>query len=71
MADHCMNQIRQALQCRPDLSPAAMHIYPDKDGELFWLGNAKKHSCYNWDRLMDWAHERRRGRFGFWEDHDG
>lgn len=48
-----------------------MHIYPDADGAKFWLGNAKKHSCYDWNALMDWAEERRRGSLGFWEDHDG
>lgn len=55
---HCMNHIRQSLQCRPDLSPAAMHIYEDVDGSKFFLGNAKMHSCYDWDAIMQWAGER-------------
>ncbi|KAK6707500.1 hypothetical protein SNK04_008483 [Fusarium graminearum] len=52
---HCMNHIRQSLQCRPDLSPAAMHVFQDTDGSQFFLGNAKSHSCYDWQSIMDWA----------------
>ncbi|CAG7554469.1 unnamed protein product [Fusarium equiseti] len=55
---HCMNHIRQSLQCRPDLSPAAMHVFKDTDGSQFILGNAKSHSCYNWQSIMDWAEAR-------------
>jgi hypothetical protein len=58
--DHCMNHIRQALQCRPDLSPAAMHVIKDTDGSMYWLGNAKQHSCYNWANIMDWGKGRTR-----------
>ncbi|GKT97831.1 hypothetical protein FLAG1_00169 [Fusarium langsethiae] len=55
---HCMNHIRQSLQCRPDLSPAAMHVFLDTDGSQFFLGNAKSHSCYDWQSIMDWAEAR-------------
>jgi hypothetical protein len=55
---HCMNHIRQSLQCRPDLSPAAMHVFVDTDGSQFFLGNAKSHSCYDWQSIMDWAEAR-------------
>lgn len=56
--DHCLNHIRQALQCQPDLSPAAMSVFTDTDGSQFFLGNAKRHSCYNWDSIMAWAKAR-------------
>ncbi|KAL6924720.1 hypothetical protein FSHL1_001970 [Fusarium sambucinum] len=55
---HCMNHIRQSLQCRPDLSPAAMHVFLDTDESEFFLGNAKSHSCYDWQSIMDWAEAR-------------
>lgn len=61
---HCMNHIRQSLQCRPDLSPAAMHVYRDADGSQFFLGNAKSHSCYDWQSIMDWA-EARESKLGY------
>lgn len=56
--DHCMNHIRQSLQCRPDLSPAAMHVFDDLDGKYF-LGNAERHTCYDWDSIMRWAAARK------------
>lgn len=56
--DHCLNHIRQALQCRPDFSPAAMNVYTDTDGSGFFLGNAKRHSCYDWNSVMSWAKAR-------------
>lgn len=59
--DHCMNHIRQALQCRPDLSPAAMHVLEDTDGSKFFLGNAQRHTCYDWGSILDWAGARKSG----------
>jgi len=53
--DHCMNHIRQSLQCRPDLSPAAMHVFADFDGSKYFLGNAERHTCYDWESIMRWA----------------
>ncbi|KAG9528103.1 hypothetical protein KCU93_g4526, partial [Aureobasidium melanogenum] len=53
--DHCMNHIRQSLQCRPDLSPAAMHVFDDTNGSKYFLGNAEKHTCYDWESIMQWA----------------
>jgi hypothetical protein len=57
--DHCMNHIRQSLQCRPDLSPAAMHVFADFDGSKYFLGNAEKHTCYDWESIMRWAAARK------------
>lgn len=57
--DHCMNHIRQSLQCRPDLSPAAMHVFADFDGSKYFLGNAEKHTCYDWESVIDWAAARK------------
>jgi len=62
--DHCLNHIRQALQCRPDFSPAAMSVFTDTDGSEFFLGNAKRHSCYDWNSVMAWA-EAREAELGF------
>ncbi|KAF2998483.1 hypothetical protein E8E13_002975 [Curvularia kusanoi] len=59
--DHCLNHIRQTLQCRPDFSPAAMSIFTDTDGAQFFLGNSKRHTCVDWSKVMTWAQERERG----------
>lgn len=56
--DHCLNHIRQALQCRPDLGAAAMKVYTDKDGSKYFLGNAEVHSCLDWEAVVGWAQER-------------
>ncbi|KAH0284582.1 hypothetical protein KCU62_g8174, partial [Aureobasidium sp. EXF-3399] len=53
--DHCMNHIRQSLQCRPDLSAAAMHVFEDLEGSKYFLGNAEQHTCYDWESIMRWA----------------
>jgi hypothetical protein len=50
--DHCMNHIEQSLQCRPDLSPAAMHGFKDLDGSKYFLGNAERHTCSDWESIM-------------------
>jgi len=57
--NHCMNHIRQSLQCRPDLSPAAMHVFQDLDGSKYFLGNAERHTCYDWESIMRWAATRK------------
>jgi hypothetical protein len=57
--DHCMNHIRQSLQCRPDLSHAAMHLFDDSDGSKYFLGNAGRHDCYDWESIMQWAAARK------------
>jgi hypothetical protein len=59
--DHCMNHIRQNLQCRPDLSAAAMHVFDDQDGSKFFLGNSGTHSCYDWNSILKWAGQRELG----------
>ncbi|KAL5119909.1 hypothetical protein ACEQ8H_002271 [Pleosporales sp. CAS-2024a] len=56
--DHCLNHVRQALQCRPDFSPAAMQVVTDTDGAQFFVGNARRHSCYDWSSVVAWAEAR-------------
>ena len=67
--DHCLNHIRQSLQCRPDLAPAAMKRHVAADGQVFYLGNAEEHSCYDWSNIRSWLDERRESELGAWENH--
>ncbi|KAE8444808.1 hypothetical protein EG329_014268, partial [Mollisiaceae sp. DMI_Dod_QoI] len=53
--DHCLNHIRQSLQCHPDLSPIAMKQLRKRGGEIFFLGNAKSHTCADWDGISNWV----------------
>ena len=66
--DHCLNHIRQSLQCRPDLTPAAMKKHVAADGKEFYLGNAEVHSCYDWRKIRSWLNERRESELGAWEN---
>ena len=66
--DHCLNHIRQSLQCRPDLAPAAMKKHVTTDGEEFYLGNAEEHSCYDWSKIRSWLDTRRESELGAWEN---
>jgi hypothetical protein len=63
--DHCLNHIRQSLQCHPDLSPIALKQLRKRDGEIFFLGNAKAHTCADWGAIKKWI-DGRLVEFGGW-----
>lgn len=49
---HCVDLLRQALMCRPDLT------IEEKDDDLGGVtGFGTVHSCYDWDRLVGWVKE--------------
>jgi Mycotoxin biosynthesis protein UstYa len=66
--DHCLNHIRQNLQCHPDLSPAAMTKQISSTGDVFFLGNSEKHTCRDWNEIRRWVDERRMSELGAWEE---
>jgi hypothetical protein len=66
--DHCLNHIRQSLQCHPDLSPAAMTKQVSATGKVFYLGNAKRHTCLDWTEIERWVYERRMSKLGAWDE---
>lgn len=65
---HCLNHIRQSLQCRPDLTPAPMKRFLTAEGHDLYLADARRHSCLNWDAIREWLDERRRSDLGGWEN---
>jgi len=55
--DHCIDQIRQALQCHADLTPVPM--LPIQGSGAF-IGNGEVHTCRDFDRVREWVGERAR-----------
>ncbi|PQK15761.1 hypothetical protein BB8028_0006g00830 [Beauveria bassiana] len=62
--DHCVEYIREALMCQPDLSMVTFRWinntaqHSDKSG--FWPTNydVDRHRCANWEALDSWAGQR-------------
>ncbi|XWX00529.1 hypothetical protein V2A60_008549 [Cordyceps javanica] len=62
--DHCVEYIREALMCQPDLSMVTFRWinntaqHEDKSG--FWPTNfdVDRHRCANWEALDSWAGQR-------------
>lgn len=52
--DHCIDQIRQALQCHADLTPVPMQVA----GSGIIIGNGEVHTCRDFDRIREWVSER-------------
>lgn len=53
--DHCMDQIRQTIQCHGDLSPVL--VYAWKGFEL-GIGRGTKHTCRKWEPIRKWMDDR-------------
>ncbi|GAB7353816.1 hypothetical protein MBLNU459_g4192t1 [Dothideomycetes sp. NU459] len=54
--DHCLDSIRQALMCNPDLSLVTFDWLPDY--EKPWPNFDGKHECADWGKVHDWAQGR-------------
>ncbi|PVH79279.1 hypothetical protein DL98DRAFT_461279 [Cadophora sp. DSE1049] len=66
--DHCLNRIRQSLQCHPDLSPAAMKKHVLASGKTIYLGNAERHTCTDWSEIRQGVDERIDSGLGYWDE---
>ncbi|KAL1860561.1 hypothetical protein VTK73DRAFT_7288 [Phialemonium thermophilum] len=55
IADHCINHIRQSLQCHADLTPMEWRL----SGSKVILKTDTPHTCRNFDRIHAWAQSRR------------
>jgi hypothetical protein len=54
--DHCIDSLRLALQCRPDLGLISFKWI--KDYIRPWPDFRSYHTCRNWDDILEWARER-------------
>ncbi|KAI8632404.1 hypothetical protein F5Y19DRAFT_492239 [Xylariaceae sp. FL1651] len=55
-AQHCLDRLRQSIQCRGDIS-VATYLWDQR--QAFPIANfTSLHECVNWDALHAWAHGR-------------
>lgn len=55
-AAHCLNSLRQSIQCAGDVSLLTMKWVPyNREPTANFTG---PHQCVNWDGIQDWAHDR-------------
>ncbi|KAH6658596.1 hypothetical protein BKA67DRAFT_514057 [Truncatella angustata] len=47
---HCINHIRQALQCHSDLTPMEWRL----EGSNVILNTDTRHTCRDWDKIHAW-----------------
>lgn len=52
--DHCINHIRQALQCQSDLTPMEWKL----EGNKVILKTDTMHTCRDWTKIHEWASSR-------------
>lgn len=55
--DHCLDQLRQAIQCHGDLSPVPLYNHP---GVPIGLGVGQTHTCRKWEPIREWMDDRKR-----------
>ena len=52
--DHCIDHLRQAIQCHSDLTPMNW----ERQGNKLILKPDTKHTCRNFDKIHKWTLER-------------
>ncbi|KIJ48692.1 hypothetical protein M422DRAFT_162401, partial [Sphaerobolus stellatus SS14] len=60
-AFHCVEYIRQALMCNPDVSMNVWNWYDDLKGVRG--SSHQAHTCVNFSKLQEWARERQISKF--------
>lgn len=53
--DHCIDHLRQVVQCGGDLSPAPFYAWK---GFAFAIATGKTHTCRKFDKIREWMSER-------------
>ncbi|EPE33090.1 hypothetical protein GLAREA_06102 [Glarea lozoyensis ATCC 20868] len=54
---HCIEQLRQTIQCAGDLTPVPLRPYGDADNVQL-IGTPMAHTCRDWDVFRRWYSER-------------
>jgi len=54
--DHCIDYLRQTLQCSADITPAPVMYYPSADTRI--SNFEQVHTCRNFERLLEWVSEK-------------
>ncbi|CAG8975630.1 hypothetical protein HYALB_00008389 [Hymenoscyphus albidus] len=51
--DHCIEQIRQNIQCALDLTPIPIFV-AGREGHRIYVGEPQVHTCRDWDSFREW-----------------
>lgn len=54
ISGHCINHLRQAIQCHADLTPMQWK----RVGNKLILDTSPQHTCRNFDKIQAWASQR-------------
>jgi N-dimethylarginine dimethylaminohydrolase len=57
--EHCVDQIRQSLQCGGDITPVTMALYGVGEKSVI-IGTSQRHTCRDFEALREW--QRRKNR---------
>ena len=55
--EHCLEQLRQTIQCAGDLTPVPIRPYGEGK-ESSYIGTSQVHTCRNWDTFRKWYTKR-------------
>ena len=55
--DHCIDQLRQAIQCHSDLTPVPLFSVKEADTKMFFT-HSVSHTCRDFNAVVDWRKER-------------
>jgi len=53
--DHCLDQLRQSIQCHGDLSPVPLYWW---QGFPIAFGISHEHTCRKWEPIREWVDRR-------------
>lgn len=53
--DHCIDQLRQTIQCSGDLTPVALYF---SEGSDLGIGRSATHTCRSFDKIHSWVSKR-------------
>lgn len=57
--DHCINHLRQMIQCYGDITPIPTKYYPSLTRN--YLDSDRLHTCRNFQAIRNWTTERNNG----------
>ena len=55
LLDHCLDYLRQVVQCQSDLTPLTYEPYEPKNTSIPVFGTP--HTCRNFTKIHEWAME--------------
>jgi hypothetical protein len=57
VSEHCLEQLRQNIQCAGDLTPVPLKPYGEEPN-VNLIGTPQVHTCRNWETFRKWYTQR-------------